>query len=53
VAPDYIPTMPRSKPQTSSIGDYIRRQRQLANISLHKIVAGDVNTRESGAVAEA
>ena len=31
--------MPKSKhaPQTSSIGDYIRRQRQLANISLHKM----------------
>ena len=31
--------MPRSKrpPQASSLGDYIRRQRQLANISLRKM----------------
>jgi transcriptional regulator with XRE-family HTH domain len=31
--------MPKSKPaaQASSIGDYIRRQRQLANISLRKM----------------
>lgn len=31
--------MPRAKhtQETSSIGDYIRRQRQLANISLHKM----------------
>jgi len=28
---------PKHTPQTSSIGDYIRRQRQLANISLHKM----------------
>ena len=28
---------PRHAPQTSSIGDYIRRQRQLANISLRKM----------------
>ena len=28
---------PKHAPQTSSIGDYIRRQRQLANISLHKM----------------
>jgi len=27
------------RPQTSSIGDYIRRQRQLANISLRKMAA--------------
>jgi transcriptional regulator with XRE-family HTH domain len=31
--------MPKSKsrPATSSLGDYIRRQRELANISLHKM----------------
>jgi len=28
---------PKHAPQPSSIGDYIRRQRQLANISLHKM----------------
>ena len=28
---------PKQVPATSSIGDYIRRQRQLANISLHKM----------------
>jgi transcriptional regulator with XRE-family HTH domain len=28
---------PRRAPQTSSIGDYIRRQRELANISLRKM----------------
>ncbi len=39
MAPDYIPAMatPKRAPQTSSIGDYIRRQRQLANISLRKM----------------
>ncbi len=36
---DYTAAVPRSKrtPQLSSIGDYIRRQRQLANISLRKM----------------
>jgi len=29
----------RRAPQTSSVGDYIRRQRQLANISLRKMAA--------------
>lgn len=28
---------PKHAPQTSSVGDYIRRQRQLANISLRKM----------------
>jgi len=38
--PDYIPAMSTARrPQTSSIGDYIRRQRQLANISLRKMAA--------------
>lgn len=32
--------MPKAtRPQTSSIGEYIRRQRQLANISLRKMAA--------------
>jgi len=29
----------KSLPATSSVGDYIRRQRQLANISLRKVAA--------------
>lgn len=37
---DYIPRMPKSKSLSSaSIGDYLRRQRQLANISLRKMAA--------------
>jgi transcriptional regulator with XRE-family HTH domain len=35
----YIAPMPRAQrlPATSSIGDYIRRQRQLAHVSLRKV----------------
>jgi transcriptional regulator with XRE-family HTH domain len=39
VTRDYIRAMskPKHAPPTSSVGDYIRRQRQLANISLRKM----------------